>query len=458
MTWLSLATKVLGGLVLVTLVVARLPPEESTIWLLFFSVVLIIHAISDFGFLPTFSRFIAYAAVTDQDRANTSTSGIERKFPMSQVLAGLDKAYSRALWVGLLVGSSLGSLAIYSSILLLSEPLVGWISWLVVVVGGCVNIYGGKYLATLQGLNLIAKQKKWEALADFMISVGAIAVVLSSADLFSLVLITQLGIVIRVAVFRLISKKQVTQYSSFSHAASERDVVMHEVWKAAWRSGLGVLFAYITVHGSILLFAQLRSPEELASLLISLRMVIIVSGFANVPFYSKIPTMNMLFVSGKNRVLKRVIRDSIGLTLTFYSISICFIGFYGNRILELLGGKVFLLDAKLWLLLGLAFFVERWGALHIQAQSVSNDIKWHIVNGLTMVFVLLFYLAVGENLNDALIIVGFLMGFSLIAAPISILLSYRLHHFDVLDFEKVATIPAFLIMLLFGVVTLLLNG
>ena len=55
----------------------------------------------------------------------------------------------------------------------------------------------------------------------------------------------------------------------------------------------------------------------------------------------------------------------------------------GTRLFSLIGSHIVFPDSYLWCLLGIGFFIERYGAMHMQIYSLTNKILWHIANGIS---------------------------------------------------------------------------
>jgi hypothetical protein len=119
----------------------------------------------------------------------------------------------------------------------------------------------------------------------------------------------------------------------------------------------------------------------------------------------------------------------------------------GQAGLALIGSKVAFPDLRFWALLGLASFLQRWGASHLQLYSLSNHIVWHKAGaGLALIF--------GAVLLGSLPFIG------IYAYPVASLASavffyvgyclwhsYRQYGFQFWAYERTVALPPLLILL-----------
>src|SRR6202012_3480933 len=88
-------------------------------------------------------------------------------------------------------------------------------------------------------------------------------------------------------------------FPALMHLPARRDAaVLRALWPATWRSGIGVLASHGIIQSSGLVYSQLAPAADLASYLLALRVVTMVSQISQAPFYSKLPRMAALQASG----------------------------------------------------------------------------------------------------------------------------------------------------------------
>ena len=57
--------------------------------------------------------------------------------------------------------------------------------------------------------------------------------------------------------------------------------------------------------------------------------------------------------------------------------------FVAPSALPRMGSGIDWVAPSLWLLLVVTYFVERFGAMHLQLYSTTNDIRWHVASGIS---------------------------------------------------------------------------
>jgi uncharacterized membrane protein YdcZ (DUF606 family) len=116
-------------------------------------------------------------------------------------------------------------------------------------------------------------------------------------------------------------------------------------------------------------------------------------------------------------------------------------------ILNHTGSKVTFPPNSIWLTLGLAFFLQRYGGMHIQLYSTTNHIIWHWVSSIQGVLTIVAALTLAPHYDALGLTVAILIGnfvYAAICAPIS------LSQFKTppLRFESLVVIPPFLVFVL----------
>jgi hypothetical protein len=120
-----------------------------------------------------------------------------------------------------------------------------------------------------------------------------------------------------------------------------------------------------------------------ASFLFSLRILQLLVVASQAPFYSKLPRLARLYAEKK--MTEQLVLASRGMARSHwvYAAGIAAVGLLAQPGLTLIGSHAEFVARPLWFLMGAAFFVERFGAMHIQLYSVTNHIIWHKANGVS---------------------------------------------------------------------------
>lgn len=382
MTWGSFFSRAISLVVVLPLILTRFSTEEIALWYLLMTMISL-QLLVDIGFTPTFSRAIAYAmggaGVDDLKRPKNRSNGEPNWKTIETICSTMRVVYSRIglLWVLLL--AIFGTLALTKPISLVGQTFSTWLAWLIILCASTVTFRGSIYSAYLQGINQIALLRRWEAISSLGAIITSFSVLISGGGLLGLVIAHQCWQIFNILRNRWLSNTvEDGRFKPFTKKEIDKKVLA-AVWPSAWRSGVGHFMTYGLIQASGILYAQVGTAAGIASYLLALRLIQIVSEFSQAPFYSKLPVLTRLFAEGQKGELVARAKRGMGLSLWCYVAGFVGLGLAGQPLLKLIGSNADFPNNLLWSLMGLAFFTERYGAMHLQLYSITNHIIWHIV-------------------------------------------------------------------------------
>jgi hypothetical protein len=456
-TWGSTAMRSLSVVLVLPLLLRRLPAAEIAVWYLL-STIITLQTLADVGFSPTFTRLIAYALggserlvdppgtvrVAATTRSDPNWALIERIWSTMRVI------YWRVTVLAVVSLGAAGTVALMKPMASLDDPSRGWMAWAIVLVVSGGTLWANAFATYLQGLNHIALYRRWEALTSLGAIVTSFVVLLMGGQLLALVAANQAWAVVSlVRNWQLARVVEGRRLLSFHHRGIDREV-FSVAWAPAWRSGLGILFSRGVVYASGLIYAQVAAASALSTYLLALRAIQMVSEFAQAPFSSKIPLLARLRSEGRFAEQLRVARRAMCWTYWIYAAGFVTIGVTGAALLNAIGSRVAFADNRLWALLGLGFFVERYGAMHIQLYSTTNHIIWHIANGVTGTIYVIVSLALLSVLGVYAFPVGMLVSYLGFYSWYSARYVYRIFNLGFFGFERSVLIPAAVVVALYA--------
>ena len=372
--------------VVLPFVLWKFDAATAAVWLVFVSIASL-RALADFGFMATFVRLIGYArsGVPIEGLAPGALESHERNPDGSNDVISAVNSATRLLYrrLALILGAALifvGSLAVVKPVGFLANAGDGWMSWAFMVIGTSFALYGGRYQAFLHGMNQVALHRRWEAAIHLSGLLVSIVVIIAGGGLLELVAVSQLVLVIGV----FINSRLCHRFGEFVPRSEKTTAVrvVRLAWPAVWRSGIGIAAGLGTVQIIGLTYAQLATPADMAALLLALRLAQVINLLSQPPFYAQIPLMVHLWSSGQREVFLRSAQHGMRSSLFLIVIGFTLAGYCVPVVLELLGSDVQFISNKFWLLLSLAYFLERYGAMHIQLHSMNNVVLWHWANGI----------------------------------------------------------------------------
>jgi hypothetical protein len=420
--------------------------QEVAVYLLF-NVTIGLRSVADFGFTPTFVRYISYCiggarSLQDFKPSEVASSAAPPNYVLlGQVVGSMRQLH---LWGGIatvVAFATIGTIAVSRQVNLLGDSQRGWIAWAVIVVTMGVAYWANQFAAWLQGLNQVAMFRRWEAIFNLAGAAAAALVLLFGGSLLGLVIAIQIWTLASCIRNAVLARRASNGWWMHAPRRGTRES-LRAVWGPAWRTGLGVAMNLGLVGLTGVFFAQLIEGERLASLLLALRLIAVVAEFSQAPFYSKLPLYSRLYSTGEFSDLVRIAGRGMTLSYGAFLSGWIGLGFLGPWLFRVLNTTTPFPAAGLWALMGLAFLVYRFGAMHIQLYNATNHIIMHVADGVSgalyVVGLLILIPTVGVMAVPLSLLVAYLGFYSWYGAKHS----YRLIKTSFFQFERRAAIPA----------------
>jgi O-antigen/teichoic acid export membrane protein len=462
MTWGSFVTRSLSLVVVLPLILTRLSTEEIALWYLF-STIIGLQILVDVGFSSTFSRVIAYAmgGATNAELKDfrSISQSVRQSEPnwktIEQIYSTMRTIYFGLAAIAILLLSTLGSWALLKPISATANVTSAWIAWGVIIVVSTINILGNPYSAYLQGVNQIALLRRWETFTSLGAITTSFIVLFLDGHLLPLVIANQSWVVLNnLRDLWLCLKVEEGRFKKFTNQRIDR-IILEAVWPSAWRSGVGVFMSYGLVQISGVIYAQVGTASGVASYLLALRLIQMVSQFSQAPFYSKLPVLAKLRSEGNLEQQVSVAKRGMLLAYWTYVAGFIGLGILATPLLKLIGSNAEFVSPLLWGLMGLSIFAERYGAMHIQLYSTTNHIIWHIANGVSGVIYLVVSLALFKQIGVYAFPVGTLAGYLGFYCWYSAMHSYRAFGLKFWKFERLVMLKPLAVMLIYFTGTVL---
>jgi len=464
-TWASFAGRFLSLLLVLPLALRHLSAAEIAVWQLF-SNVLLIGVILDLGLSPTLSRVISLTlggtrlAALAQPATKNTTSVESNENVRWATVAVLLKA-GRTMYAGLaicalLLLGSVGSLALMAPISAVASPDRAWIAWLVVLSISSLGVWGNLYSSYLMGVNRVAVLRRWQALAAIAQVLTAALVLFLGGGLLELVISNQVWLAASYACNAWLCRKVIPGRFQPGWQLRIPPLVLQATWPPMWRSGVGVMASLGVMSASGFIYAQWADSQELAAFLLAQRVMLAISQFSQAPFYSKLPAFARLYAEDHLSELMANAQRAMRMSYWVLVVGVISAGVLLPLLMIQIGSKTAFVSPSFWAIYGIAVFVERLGAMHMQLFSLSNRILWHIANGLTgLVFVALM-VGLYEPVGTIAFPIAMLVSYAAIYSLFSIRQSY-LHFGLTLEFERRSSMVPALTMLVILVVFVLLS-
>lgn len=387
-TWGSFLSKSLYAVLVLPIVTTKFDEQDITIWLML-NIFIGFQGIADLGFIPTFVRAISFG-IGGAKRIDTLKAGEVPERIEGSNWPLVDKIYgttSRLFWNVSLVFTLLfiivGYISMRKPISLSHDTLYSWLSFAVVVIGTHASIYGNKYNVFLLGVYKIAQLRRWETFFSILSTIVILSILPFAESIFYLILIQQGFTILTVFRNRMLTKQfEHGIVKTFKQKGIDKET-LKSLFPAAWRSWIGSLMSYGLIQASGILVGQSSNSAATSSYLFTLKLIDFIKNISNAPFYSKIPRLSRLYAENERALLFSVSKQGIRYSLLLYVLGCFGLILLGNPLLKLIHSKVLLVEGPIMLTMVVAFYLERYGAVHIQLYSLSNNIISHIANGVS---------------------------------------------------------------------------
>jgi uncharacterized membrane protein YidH (DUF202 family) len=443
-TWGSFTVRFASVLLLLPLVLVRFAPADVAVWQLFASLAAIMLML-DFGVSPTLSRMLGYArggaSLSQMADMRDPPGGEGHADPAAAaaVFAVVRWLYPLlAIGVGVLFGIG-GTLALAHPIAQSPDPGSAWVAWGVALAGSVVMFWGGSYAAALQGMNSIAPLRRWEVATGCAQIATCLLVLLAGGGLLALVAAHQAWLVIAALRNRFLLRRLHPEL--FTRRAARDDRVLLLIWPATWRSGIGMLMSHGLVHASGVAYSQAASPVDVASYLLGLRVVSVISQVAQAPFYSKLPRLAELQASGARAEQRALAQRGMRFAHWVFVAGVVAVALFIDPALRAIGSRTPFVSEAMWAVLAVAFFLERFGAMHLQLYTLTNHVVWHVANGVTGLLIIAIAVASYSWLGLLAFPLAMLLAYGGFYCVYSVRRSAVVHGMPLGTFERRAALP-----------------
>lgn len=396
MTWFSFSSKILNILLVLPLVLSTFNENELAVYFLFVTIITTSNII-DFGFKSTFVRVFSFA-----NAGLDSIDVIETKTKITyegtnwglaeQIFSSMKKIYLCISLILVLVLSTIGTYLVTKTINLNQDNVPLWSAWIFVIVTSAIGFYGKIYICYLEGFNRVALIRKVEGYFSFITVFSKLVVLYFWPTILGLIVVEKIWLVINlVRNFYLSKRINDNKISSFKSWGFDIPF-LKKLFNLAWKNGISGILSIGLTNFTGIVYAQLGSTTSVNSYLLSLRVINLLRDFSKAPFYSKIPLLAKLRAENNREKLIAISKKNMTLSNAIFLIGAILTGAFSYEILEFIGSNAQFVEYDLWLLLSIAFFIHRYGGMHMQLYLTTNHIISHIVDAVSGLLFIIFTL------------------------------------------------------------------
>lgn len=351
-----------SGLLLLPFVVTRLSTAEVGIWYVFITVQGL-AVLADFGFQPTLARSFA-AAFHGAPELHSQGLAEARAGDLNLSLLAAIFAAARRLYLGLAVAVLV--LLLSGGLFYISALTRGQVAslaaiqlaWATFAAGTALNIYFLWISPFLLGAERIEQNYLYLLLNRGSFALLGIAALMLGGGLMGLALATVVAsLFARVAIGRSLAPLT-ARWERHQPSRDMLRTVFAAIWPNAWRMGLVMLGAFLTLRVNVLLVSIFVGLTAAGSYAISLQLLTVTTIMAQLPMQIALPKMVKARVQGERVQVWRLFSTRTLFFLGVTLIGVLAIAFVAPSILALIGSDVELLPPALLMLLGLILLLE----------------------------------------------------------------------------------------------------
>jgi hypothetical protein len=381
--WFSRVNNTASFLLLTPLLLRYFDATEIAVFYLFQSLSGLVSLI-DFGFGPTFSRFLAYGRggrriedLEDLRMVEGTTTPIKTNWStVEQVVTAMRVIYARLAIAALAMALLIGPFLLIRPISQVPNPADAWLAFALVALSSARVIYRRVYENYLRGMNHMALVNRWEALTGSLGVISGVVVILLGGKLLAIVVSLQFWALVAAARNRWLAfHVDGGRFRGFPRRRPDPQF-MRLVSSKAWRSGIGsaALSGFSQSFGFVI--AQFVNAQVVAQYLFASKTVDSISKFAMAGFGPKLPTLAAFRAAGRVRAQMALAKRGMVVTHWAFAIPIILLGLSGPWLLHQIHSSMEF-PVLLWCLLALKEQMLRTSLMHMQLYQLTNDIVAH---------------------------------------------------------------------------------
>ena len=308
-SWIFNGVRLVSGIVLLPLIVHALSTADFGMYYVLLSLAGLAPII-DFGFGPTMGRFVSYAVggaetLHAHGPPTPGKSGTPNYELLWQLLHTTRTLYRYVALGTLVVMGIWGTWLVELRIGETSSVSITRLAWAVTLASTVFDIYWNWWTTYLTGLNEVRAAARISVLAMSVKLVLAAALLLSGAGLLSLPIATLFSSALQRGLARRLCLARLQGHPP--PVAVEVNKYFRILWPNSWRLGVQSVSGYLTVNANIAICLAAFGLAANARYGLSVQLMAIATGMANVWFSVKLPLINQCHARHDYAGLRRIL-------------------------------------------------------------------------------------------------------------------------------------------------------
>lgn len=385
-SWLSQVIRIGLNLLILPILFHAMNQEELGLWLILGQSTVFLGILTEAGFTPTITRWIAFAAGKSRAGHNQPLDEEARRH-LADLMASGTIAY-RLLSVGVFVFTfALGSLYLWQLDLKQVSPTTAWIAWTLLCLGYATTTWSGLWTALATGLGHVAAGTIIVTVVGIATLLLQMLVVLCGGGLLWLSIIAALtGVAVRLATRIYVRRRQPELFSTRGRwdRALIRRMMVPSV--RSWLTAVGSALLFKTDQYFIALYvdtSQVPAYYAVYALLHNLAILALALGQTSSIYVSQ------LWHSGSLEKIHDIVLRSLRITLILTACGVAALLVVGKDLISVwIGAEHFAGDAVLTALGAMFLLCVQQSAILTFSRATENEVyavPFLVAGGLNLV-------------------------------------------------------------------------
>lgn len=268
-----------------------------------------------------------------------------------------------------------------------------WLAFAIVLATTFSGMAFQRYRILLMGMDLVPLVNWIEAGVSVISIICGVLVLWSGGDIAMLAFGMQGVMLISLPFFAFIIRYH-GRFSFIRGRAIWSRSVIRWAWPPLWKGLAGHLANTGLTHFSGIIITSWHNPALVASYLLAVRMITVVTQLAEVPFVSHLPRLSRLLASGDREKLARITQHKVAVGMFLTVSGVMAGGWVMQPLLSWLSASSLIMPLEAWLLLGLLAAGRKFNEFCLGICALGNHIILYGQMLIVMcVTVILLYLA-----------------------------------------------------------------
>jgi hypothetical protein len=362
-SWFFNGLRLASGLFLLPIILRVLPDPDLGMYYVFLSLSALAPLV-DFGFSSALSRYVSYATSGAQTiQAQGMPQMGKSQGPNFELLWDLYRVANR-LYAGLAL-ILLVILALWGTYLVelrvdeTSSPSATRVAWAVTLIATIFDIYSNRFINYLCAMDHVRTSTRYGVLAYCVRLAATAAMLLGGVGLLSLALGTFIGSFVQ----RSLARRRCLQLLSGAPGYQQPGKLeflkyLKIFWPNTWRVGVQFMSGYLTVNANTAICLHVLGLESNLMYGLSVQLLTIASGMANVWVSVRWPQVSMLRAQHDTTAVRKVLWPRLWLSaMTFGLLAVCIV-LIGPWMIHMLSPTKTLLPSSWLALLAVTTFFD----------------------------------------------------------------------------------------------------